>query len=225
MKKLVVFLVLLLGVSTTAVAQDVSVADLFGGYSYIRCGDVGFQRNVGGENPKGSCDLHGWNAGVDINFNSNWAVTADVSGHYGQIDLNIDESANYKTRYYDAKYLTFIFGPKYTFGVSERVRPYVHALYGFSRVSTSNLTRVARVDIPATATAPEVKAGDSSAHPNQLSNETNFVQAYGGGVDVKLIGKWSARPVQLDYFVIRRYSNFENNLRISAGIVYRIGEK
>jgi opacity protein-like surface antigen len=183
MKKLVLVAILLLGICSVAVAQDVPTAEIFGGYSFYRCA-----------NDSDSCDLQGWNAAVDLNFNKNWAATVDVSGHYGWLD--VPATANYDA-YDDVKNISFLFGPKYTFSKSERVRPYLHALFGLNHVN------------------PEP----------QYTVENNFAMAYGGGIDVKVNDKISVRPVQLDYVGVRRFSVFENNLRYSAGIVFKFGSR
>ena len=214
MKKLVLFLVLLLGVSTTAVAQDIAVADLFFGYSFYRCFAEAREYVAGDAIPTDyyatPCQLNGWNAALDFNMNSKWAVTVDASGYYGWHDnwpvryapTNVTgEAAHWRIREVieqaDVKYFNLMGGPKYTFGSSETVRPYVHALFGVSHVNT----------------------------PPQVVVENRFMQAYGGGVDVKLSDKWSVRPIQADYLRVRRYSTYENNFRFSAGFIYKIGEK
>jgi len=183
MKKLVLVLVLLPGLSAAAAAQDVSIADMFVGYSFNRC-----------VNEFTECDLQGWNVAFDFNANNNWAITADVSGHYGTRDVERPYEGT------SVKYHNFLVGPKYTFGSSEKVRPYVHALYGLSHIS---------------APAPQ-------------TTENNFVQAYGGGVDIRLNDKISIRAAQVDYVGIRRVPNvprFEANVRFSAGITIRLGQK
>jgi len=180
MKKLVLVAFLLFGLSTVAMAQDVSVADVFGGYSFFRC-----DRDTIG------CDLHGWDAAVDFNFNKNWAVTIDVSALYGTVDSDART---------DIKYHTVFGGPKYTFGSSERVRPYVHALFGVNHINPEK-------NYPA------------------LTVENNLAIAMGGGVDVKVTDRISIRAAQVDYLMIRRFSEYDNNFRCATGIVFRFGSR
>jgi opacity protein-like surface antigen len=177
MKKLVLVLVLLLGVSTAASAQDVSIADLFAGYSFNHCM---------GESAE--CGLNGWNAAVDINLVGNWAATVDISGYYG----------SFGEEELDVKHHNFLFGPKYTFSIGERVRPYVHALFGINHINSLSPVTV----------------------------ENNFSHAYGGGVDVRLNDKLLVRAIQVDYLGIRRNGSLaESNMRFSAGFVLRLGQK
>ncbi|MDR1727709.1 MAG: porin family protein [Acidobacteriota bacterium] len=183
MKKLVLVVVLLLGISSVAMAQDVPVASIFGGYSFYRCNDIA-----------SSCDLHGWNAAVDFNVNKNWAVTADFDGHYGWLDQT--DAQRIANEWTDVKSHSFLFGPKYTIGSSDKVRPYLHALFGINHVN------------PDTATV-----------------ENNFAMAYGGGVDIKVNDRLSIRPAQVDYIGVRRFSEFEANVRYSGGIVLTFGSK
>ena len=243
MKKLVLFLVSVLGVSTVAAAQNVSIADIYGSYANggFRC-----------DSKVAKCRLEGWNAGVDINLDKNWAVTVDVSNYAGRQDI-VDASRYYgqgwntpngsgwntpntpnppnpptsitnaqdrqkwtdnwtkewreawqqdreeRWRKNDVSYFSIMSGPKYTFGISERIRPYVHALVGVQHVN-----------------------------PNpRITVENNFTMALGGGIDLAFNNKLVIRALQIDYVPVRRYSKYEGNYRISyiLGIAYRIGSK
>ena len=56
----------------------------------------------------------------------------------------------------------------------------------------------------------------------------SFALAAGGGVDIGLTRHWAVRAGQVDYF-LTRFSNgvndHQNNLRVSAGIIFRFGGK
>jgi hypothetical protein len=50
----------------------------------------------------------------------------------------------------------------------------------------------------------------------------------GGGIDFKVSRQLSVRPVQAEYLATRLpngHNNRENNLRIGAGIILRLGKK
>lgn len=56
----------------------------------------------------------------------------------------------------------------------------------------------------------------------------SFALAAGGGLDIGLTRHWAVRAAQVDYF-LTRFSNgvndHQNNLRFSAGVVYRFGAR
>lgn len=56
----------------------------------------------------------------------------------------------------------------------------------------------------------------------------SFALTAGGGLDLRIARHWALRPAQLDYF-LTRFSNgvndHQNNLRFSAGVVFRFGEE
>ena len=116
MKKLLFFAVILLGVSALAVAQDVPRAEVFGGYTYLRCDT---------DDADLACNQHGWNASAAFNGNKWLGAVADFSGHYGKIE---DEDINLHS---------FLFGPKVTFR-SEKVTPFLQALFGTSRIGAGD---------------------------------------------------------------------------------------
>jgi len=181
MKKLMLVLVLLLGVSTAAVAQDVSNVDVFAGYSFIRCANNGDIK----------CNLDGWNVAFDFNLSNKWAITADIGGHYDFVYRDDYEQSR-------MKYHNYLIGPKYTFGDNEIVRPYIHALYGFNHVTP----------LP------------------DFAKKVNFVQAYGGGVDVRVNDKIWVRPAQFEWLAIRNHDTVTgSHIRFSAGVILKIGQK
>ena len=48
----------------------------------------------------------------------------------------------------------------------------------------------------------------------------------GGGIDITVTNHIAVKPIQLEYITARPSSNsFQNNLRYSAGVVFRFGEK
>ena len=53
----------------------------------------------------------------------------------------------------------------------------------------------------------------------------NFLLVFGGGLDVIINETFSIRPFQADYFLTRDQGNFYPDLRFSAGVVYKIGER
>ena len=58
--------------------------------------------------------------------------------------------------------------------------------------------------------------------------ENNFAMTAGGGIDFKVSRQVSVRPIQAEYFMTKipdGLNNRQNNLRIGAGVVLRLGRK
>jgi len=49
--------------------------------------------------------------------------------------------------------------------------------------------------------------------------------AIGGGVDVNVNEKFAVRVIQADYYITRQMERWMNNVNLSFGIVFRVGEK
>ncbi|MGA2903214.1 MAG: outer membrane beta-barrel protein [Candidatus Korobacteraceae bacterium] len=92
---------------------------------------------------------------------------------------------------------TFLFGPT----INMRTRhftPFVHALFGVDRFHAAAL-------------------GGSI-------NDSAFAVAVGGGVDIPVKGIFAIRAGQVDWVRTEHFSNTQNNLRVSTGVVFRFGE-
>jgi hypothetical protein len=95
-------------------------------------------------------------------------------------------------------------GPRITFRNLRRITPFAHVLFGVGRL---------------TASSGGINAGENS-----------FVVLAGGGIDVPFTERFTIRAVQVDYLSTRfgltsGASGTQQNLRLSAGLVIRIGEK
>jgi len=146
--------------------------------------------------------LHGWNAAATVNISEWFGITGDFSGHYGSPSVR-----GFEIPYLDVNSHTFMVGPKVTWR-AETVAPFAHFLIGASRVSTSAFGY-----------------GDSA---------TALAAAIGGGLDVRLTPSLSLRAVQVDYLMTRHdagpqiffsgIDDRQDNLRISAGLVFHFGD-
>jgi hypothetical protein len=96
--------------------------------------------------------------------------------------------------------LTYTVGPRFSVRKSDKVVPFAQALFGGSHLSASS--------------------GGVSVSTNP------FAFGVGGGAEVRLSssGKVALRP-EFDYFGLRSNGSMTNCMRISVGIVYRIGER
>ena len=99
-------------------------------------------------------------------------------------------------------------GSESTRWMSSRFTPYVQALFGGAHVSTSLL---------------DPNTGNSFT-------QNGFAAAFGGGLDFRLTDHIAVKPFQLEYMMTQlpnvwSPTNTQNNLRYSAGIVFRFGSK
>jgi hypothetical protein len=191
MRKLL-FLFLLLGACPFAsqAQDDVSPIEVFGGYSYLRTGNPYDQNS------------HGWNTSVAANLTKHVAVKADFGGYYERYTAAaIGGPIAVSSRVH-----TFLFGPQFNFRATDRVNPFVHALFGVANdktIATRGASRTAVVD-------------------------NGFAMALGGGVDAKLSDSVSFRIFQTDYLLTRYRDPFIapvskrniHHFRLSTGLVF-----
>jgi opacity protein-like surface antigen len=97
---------------------------------------------------------------------------------------------------------TYLFGPRVNFRhgrVTGRVTPFAQTLFG--GIWTTN------------------GIGHSGS-------DNNFAMTAGGGIDIRVSRHVSIRPVQAEYFMTKipdGLNNRQDNLRVGAGIVLRLG--
>jgi hypothetical protein len=104
----------------------------------------------------------------------------------------------------DSTMYTYLFGPRFTFRKVRRVTPFAQILLGGGRLNAS---------------AGGINAG-----------ENGFSMAVGGGVDLPFRRRFSIRLIQAEYLLTRfdrvtGVSATQNDVRISAGLVFRFGSK
>ncbi|MFZ0798190.1 MAG: outer membrane beta-barrel protein [Terriglobales bacterium] len=95
---------------------------------------------------------------------------------------------------------TYLFGPRVNFRHG-KVTPFVQTLFG------------------------GIWTTDGIGHSG---SENNFAMTAGGGIDLKVSKHVSVRPVQAEYFMTKipdGLNNRQDNLRVGAGIVVRLGRE
>jgi opacity protein-like surface antigen len=95
--------------------------------------------------------------------------------------------------------VSYTFGPRISFR-HDRFTPFAQILLGGARASAS------------------VNGGGGGS-------ENTFSMLAGGGLDIKLSQHFGVRLPQIEYFMTRFGSQTQNNVRISAGIVIRLGSR
>lgn len=92
---------------------------------------------------------------------------------------------------------SFLFGPTISMR-TPRFTPYAHVLFGVDR--------------------------DSASIFGATASNSAFAMAVGGGLDIPVKGRFAIRAAQVDWLRGTNFSNTENNLRVSTGVVFHFGE-
>jgi hypothetical protein len=177
--------------SAAAVAQEAAptpVAEVGINYSYITTMPGRGAPSFGSQGGSGTFVYH---------INRVIGVVADVGGYYNGAAANFTPTT-----------FSYLFGPRLSLRKSSKFTPYVQALFGGDRVSTSLVN---------------VDTGNTHV-------ENGFAASFGGGLDVRLTDHLAFKPFQIEYLMTRTPNiwspdNFQNNIRYSAGIVFRFGAK
>ena len=144
-------------------------------------------------------NLNGWNGSVEGKVLPFIGLVADFSGNYGSASV-VPAACPGSTIFggpcsalsASTDIHSFLFGPRVSVSVG-KFRPIAEALIGAGHISES-------------------ASGFSDS-------STSFAYALGGGIDYHLIPLISWR-VQGDLLQTRFFSNTQNNVRISTGIVF-----
>src|SRR6266436_6556353 len=104
----------------------------------------------------------------------------------------------------DDRLLTYMFGPRFNWRHS-RLTPYVQFLFGGGYVWNTPISGVS-------------------------VTQNAFATAAGGGLDYNLTKRVSIKPIQVEYVMTQipatnGFGSHQNDVRYSAGVVFKIGEK
>lgn len=172
------------------------------GYSYINAPD---EEEVN--------DLHGFNASLFVNVNSWLAFGGEFAAGFGDKSFRVfDEDIDVSLDRY-----VYLFGPRLSFRPTERFRIFAQAMVGGvhddTEITFSNNLR------------STVRA--ASTNTSFSSSADSWAFDFGIGADWRLTNHWSWRIIQADYlattFSSAKNDNWQNNWRISTGIVFSFG--
>ncbi len=158
---------------------------------------IGYSYLSADQGSNGRANLNGWNGSIEGKVFPFIGIVGDFSGHYGSGPVIPNGACTTVIGGTCSGVNTstsihnFLFGPRVSISVG-KIRPFAEAMFGASHINES---------------ASLVSASD-----------TSFAYALGGGVDYHLIPLISWR-VQGDFLQTRFFSNTQNNVRISTGIV------
>ena len=167
----------------------------------IPVAEVGFNYSFLRQNPGGTTSgfmAQGGSGTVAYNINRMFGLVTDFGVYTNGGASNLNPTT-----------FTYLFGPRYSLRRSSRFTPYLQTLVGGARVSTSFL----------------------DANSNQVNaTDTGFAAAFGGGLDVRLTDAIAIKPFQVEYLLtnlpnVWSTGTTQNNLRYTAGVVFRFGSK
>ena len=195
MKKLVLIAVFLLGFSVIVMAEDTPKVEVFGGFSYVKVDSSTALKQT--RYDWLDLSMKGWDGSIAINQNKWAGVVLDFGANYGVFATN--PSNPIAGSWMDYRILSIMGGPKITLSRG-KVSPFVQALVGYAGVRRSEL--------------------------NVVRSTRTFAMALGGGLDVNLNSRVALRAVQVDSLMVRDQfrGNFAKNLRLSTGIVLKLGK-
>jgi outer membrane protein with beta-barrel domain len=139
------------------------------------------------------------------------AANMNENGGTGYVEYNLNRTLGllgdigaYNNSTFNQTTMTYLFGPRFNLRKS-RFTPYVQFLFGGAHAwsNTAQFT----------------------------TNQNAFAAAFGGGLDVALTNHIALKPIQVEYLMTQlpgqteSTNNIQNNLRYSAGLVFRFGAK
>ena len=149
-------------------------------------------------------NLNGWNISIAGNANRNLGIVGDFAGHYNSEDTTLGTASTSSNLT-----LTSVLGG---IRASERemkwFTPSVSALFGFARVNAD-----------LTTTQPNVPTITSS------NDETAFEMLVGAALDINCTKMVAVRAFQVDYMVLRASGFKHEGVRVSGGLVFRLGQR
>jgi opacity protein-like surface antigen len=169
------------------------------GYAQVPSGNayIGYSYMSADLLSSGRTNLNGWNGSLEGKVLPFIGIVADFSGNYGSAGIapNPDcsgfVSGPCAGLSANTKLYSYLFGPRVSVTVG-KIRPFAEALFGAGHITAS-----------------------ASGYSN---SDTSFAYAVGGGIDYHLIPLISWR-LEGDLLQTRFFSNTQNNIRISTGIV------
>ena len=115
-------------------------------------------------------------------------------------------AAGYDSGNYNRQTFSYMFGPRLNWRMS-RIVPYAQFLFGGAyEWGVVNATGIS-------------------------TTQNGFAMAAGGGIDVNITQHIAVKPIQVEYFMTQlpqlasNLNSVQNNLRYSAGVVFRFGSK
>jgi hypothetical protein len=155
--------------------------------------------------------LNGGSASVAFNVNRHLGLVADFGAYTNsQMQFTGAYTSTVDVNNSNVAVLTYLFGPRYSFRNYDRITPFAQVLFGGVRANLVTLTGC-------TSSCTLLPAQDS------------FSMTAGGGLDLRVHRHFAIRIIQAEYLMTRFASyttgttGAQNDMRLSAGLVYRFG--
>lgn len=179
--------------------------ELFLGYSYLRAAPTFADGNR-------LVHLNGGDASIAFNLTRSFGLVTDFSG-FADSKIAVSGPGADPAGTFGSKgdAFTFLFGPRFSYRGHERIVPFFQVLAGGVHASEVTLT------------------GCVGAACQVLPAQSSFALTAGGGLDLKVQKHLAIRLVQAEYLMTRLadantgYSTTQNDIRLSAGLVFRFG--
>jgi hypothetical protein len=167
--------------------------EAFGGFSYANV-SLGPQVNLFGPVSKNYYGLH---LGVNFNPHRNFSLVLTdlgIQSRGSTIPPVIRKSNN------DLVTSQALFGPQLTIRTS-KANGFAHALVGVTNARLVESDSFGTID---------------------LVRKTNLARGFGGGVDLNVSPRLAVRLFQADYVPTRLHGKWQNDFRVSVGVVFRL---
>jgi opacity protein-like surface antigen len=166
--------------------------NVFLGFSYERTNASAFNPGLVGTTLSNP-NLHGWEASFEWKVLPFVGIVGDVSGHYGSESFTAFTPGGPINETVKGHEQEYLVGPRLSVPVG-KFTPFGEVMVG-----------VAHIHNGGTLPGP---------------SNTSFAYALGGGLDYRLFGPIAVRA-EGDYLRTKFFSSTQNNLRLSAGVVFR----
>jgi outer membrane protein OmpA-like peptidoglycan-associated protein/opacity protein-like surface antigen len=155
--------------------------------------------------------LNGGSANVAYNLNRHLGIVADI-GDYTNSEVRFQGAlgATVDVDNADGGALSYLFGPRYSFRQHDRFTPFAQVLFGGVH-------------------AGAVVLSNCNLNCTLLPDQNAFAMTAGGGLDINVRRHLAIRVIQAEYMMtgFQNYNTGEsatqNDMRLSAGIVFRFG--
>ncbi len=186
--------------------SDYPKVDLFFGYTYLR----GVPRTVTNR----IVELNGGSVDLAYNFNRWFGLAGDFGGFAdSRLILNYPGTLSREVPS-EGKVFTYLIGPRFSYRGYKRITPFAQVLVGAAQAT--------EVTIDGCTGVPGCTA---------LQDNTAFALTAGAGLDLNVSRHFALRLLQAEYMVTffddasfpQGVDGYQNDVRLSAGIVFRFG--
>ena len=183
---------------------DTPKIDLFVGYSYVQAVPKMAEGNR-------LVWLNGGSTSLAYNLNRHLGIVADLGDYTNsQVRFQGASGATVDVDNAGGAVISYLFGPRYSFRNHERITPFAQVLFGGAH-------------------ANEVLLSNCAVNCALLPAQNTFALTAGGGLDLRVHRHFAIRVIQAEYLLTRfpdtttGNNTSQNDMRLSSGIVFRLG--